>query len=146
MGPNTASPKTELCTTASGPKQAAAGLRSRQIAWVLMGLGAAAMADAAAYAEPHRNATRSIAVSHAGLDLMTEDGARQMLDRIEKAAREVCATGLEHGQIAPRALAAFRACTRDAVAAAAVSLNAPAVMAELGAPPALLERLTLAER
>ena len=84
----------------------------------------------AAPAAAQPTVTTSIAVSPAGLDLGSADGAAMMAGRIERAALRTC--GASSFSVREYQAAVQRsACFRDAVAGAQANLNAPAVSAAL---------------
>jgi UrcA family protein len=84
--------------------------------------------SSAALAEPGvRTEEHSIAVSHADLDLGTDDGASAMLWRIRSAARTVCGGPPNSANANVRRL--YSACRREAIEHAVGALDAPLVTA-----------------
>jgi UrcA family protein len=79
--------------------------------------------------------TTSIAVSPAGLDLSTADGAEVMANRLDRAAVRACGASSFSAHDVQMEVRRS-ACYRDAVGQALTALNAPAVNAALRATPA----------
>lgn len=82
---------------------------------------------AAAHAQPLRQ-NFSEAVSYSDIDLNDEAGARVMLRRIERAAKNVCGAN-DGGFITLQEQAAIRACAKDAAQKVVADLNRPVVTA-----------------
>jgi len=83
-------------------------------------------------AAPALSATPAVRVAYADLDLTAPADAQAMLQRIRKAARQVC----ENGETTHEAVLRYDACRREAVARAVAALNAPAVKAAFDGRPA----------
>jgi UrcA family protein len=94
---------------------------------------AAALATSAAAAPAAPAGDRvSIAVRVADLDIQSDAGARIALQRIRKAAREICGEEPDIRDLARQPL--VKACMRDTVNAAVASADSPALTTLAGTP------------
>jgi UrcA family protein len=85
-------------------------------------------ASAATAAEPsYGRITRSIAVTHADLDLRTEQGARTMLRRLNAASSHACGSFPTQGAYLAVQAQTWRACRSASLAAAVTRLGSPKV-------------------
>ena len=93
----------------------------------LMTAAATLVATAAGAAEPsYGRITRTIEVSHADLDLRTEQGARTMLQRLSAAASHACGE-VPSGVDTARRMLSRRACRSASVTAAVATLGSAKV-------------------
>lgn len=94
-------------------------------------LAAAALMAAAAHADPANTIRKDVQVAYSDLDLSTDNGARQLLGRIELAANEACGgspTFYSSYGIAPSlATKEFNSCRAGAITTAVKSLPFPMV-------------------
>ena len=110
---------------------------SLRIVFTALTMGLAASTNAADFVGP------DVAVSYEVRSAATEQGATQILQRIEGAAQRVCAR-LDHGTLVSRTNA--KACRQEVTAAAVSKVNHPMVQAAhdlakgLKAPMAKLDR------
>jgi UrcA family protein len=68
--------------------------------------------------------SRSVSVSYAGLNLASPDGAKTMLNRLQKASRKICNSATLRN---PEEIEWAQACMKETVASAVNRLNAPMV-------------------
>lgn len=94
-----------------------------------VGIAALALSAAAVQAQPV-GPEMSVRVNVAGLDLRSEAGARVALQRVDRAAAEICGAEPDIRLLARAAL--YRACVRKAVEAAVASAGVP-MLSELEA-------------
>lgn len=91
-------------------------------------VAAVLIATAANAAEPsYGQVSRSVEVSHADLDLRTEQGARTMLRRLNAAASHACGEAPAAGIDFQQRTQAWRACRSASLAAAVSRLGSPRV-------------------
>lgn len=90
-------------------------------------------AQAAETVEVDAGGLRSMRVSYAELDLTKPEGARVLLKRLDRAARQVCG----EADIRSASARQSKMCRDQAVARAVGFVNRPALTAELGSAFAL---------
>ena len=96
---------------------------ARMIASVLAAFALAGMAAPAALADKRAVSTT---VSYADLNLASPAGAKTMLNRLQKASRNVCSDSTHRS---PEEMTWAKACMKDAMSSAVSHLDAPMVSA-----------------
>jgi len=86
------------------------------------------LAAAAAQAEPRRIVVVRETLTYDTSELTTANGAKGLLNRIERTAQRICAPA-SHSPVDARYFKAVRACRAQAVAKGVDTLNAPLVTA-----------------
>jgi UrcA family protein len=106
---------------------------------IALSLGMAALASAAqaqdlrvreGYSRDGGVVVSKVEVPYADLDLSTQDGARRLLARIERAAEAACGASPEASQAGPSS-AQVSDCRRDAIRGAASRLRSPTLEAAI---------------
>ena len=112
-----------------------------------LALGAAAWTLSAGVGLASAQTPEAVAakVSHAGLDLRTEDGARAYLKRVNVTAKEMCGNEPAHSPLFPRAIAKFDQCVELGVETGVYNSGEPLVI-QLHTGTPLAAGLTLASR
>jgi UrcA family protein len=99
----------------------------RSIMFAIASACAFAALSAPASARDHHASPYQERVSYADLDLSTSEGADQLLDRVNLAARNVC--GMTHGRTTLSQRIAVRECAQAAADRAVARLGNPTVVA-----------------
>ncbi|HEY1562839.1 MAG TPA: UrcA family protein [Caulobacteraceae bacterium] len=103
-------------------------LKSILIAIAGAGLASLASAPGSARAQPASNSESvSVRINFADLNLSSQQGAREMMGRIEGAARIICGESSANNDLAERSRE--HACVNQTVSDAVRSLDAPTVTA-----------------
>lgn len=138
MDTTTASPNTSPTKASSF----VSGILSTALA-----LGAAAWTISAGVGIASAQTPQAVAakVSHADLDLRTEDGARAYLKRVNTTAKDICGNAPVHSPLLPRAVAKFDQCVELGVETGVYNSGAPLVI-QLHTGSTLSGSMTLASR
>jgi UrcA family protein len=103
-------------------------LKSVLIAIAGAGLVSVAAAPGSARAQPASNPESvSVRITYADLNLSSQEGAREMMGRIEGAARIICGESSSNNDLAERSRE--HACVNQTMSGAVRSLDAPTVTA-----------------
>ncbi|MEQ1784828.1 MAG: UrcA family protein [Hyphomonadaceae bacterium] len=131
-------------TTNASPKTSSiiSGILSAALA-----LGAAAWTISAGVGIASAQTPEAVAakVSHADLNLRSEDGARAYLKRVNVTAKEMCGNEPVHSPLFPRAPARFNRCVQIGVETGVYNSGEPLVI-QLHAGSPLSGSMTLASR